>query len=298
MKRIVVAIACACGGSSGPPPAPSVALPVSLVAPANGPEDLQVATVNGRPVWGSCVEHQVLRGAKDRRAALDECVAFELMAQAAEQRGLARDPWVIDATRTAMVSELVATFEDAHATPASLGATLDRLLDANAWRMHRPELRGSTYVRVPLPKEASPEQEAKARAVIDQVAAALANERGMTAPLVRDLVRPLVDGAGVDVEIKDVPVDDGRRWDRAYRDALWCIAEVGRAARPARTMFGWDVVVWTSVIEPKESTREELAQDAFPDVRRQVFTQWVNQIIRDRGIQIRVDPTGLEEDGG
>jgi len=45
--------------------------------------DVQVATVEGRPVWGSCVTAQTARGAT-KQAALDQCIGFELMAIEAE----------------------------------------------------------------------------------------------------------------------------------------------------------------------------------------------------------------------
>ena len=64
----------ACGGSSAPAPVPSVAL--STISPPASPADLEVARVNGRSVWGSCVAAQLGRGAPSRQAALDQCIAF------------------------------------------------------------------------------------------------------------------------------------------------------------------------------------------------------------------------------
>ena len=101
----------ACSGDAQPPPT-RAGPPAPMVAPQRDASDLVVAQVNGRPVWGSCVTDQARRG-RSRDVALRECVDFELMAQAAEQRGLGTDPGVIDATRTALVSELVAhAYED------------------------------------------------------------------------------------------------------------------------------------------------------------------------------------------
>ncbi|HWU88103.1 MAG TPA: hypothetical protein VN253_12540, partial [Kofleriaceae bacterium] len=96
-----IAIA-ACGGAAeAPPRARAGAAPA--VSPPEGREDAAVASVNGRPVWGSCVAHQAARGAASREAALAECIDFELLAQAAEARGLAADPEVGEAARRAMV---------------------------------------------------------------------------------------------------------------------------------------------------------------------------------------------------
>jgi len=61
---------------------------VAAASPPAGPGDAVVATVGGRPVWASCVAAQAARGTRTRRAALGECVDFELLAQAAEARGV------------------------------------------------------------------------------------------------------------------------------------------------------------------------------------------------------------------
>src|SRR6185436_9235466 len=115
-------------------------------SPPAGPGDAIVATVDSRPVWGSCVAAQLARGGRSRRAALDECIDFELLAQAAEARGLGRapDPELERARRAAMVGRLVETgFEDRYRTPADLGATLDRAVDALADQLDQPEFRAS-----------------------------------------------------------------------------------------------------------------------------------------------------------
>src|SRR4051812_6195816 len=100
------AVASACSTSAQAPPMP-VGPPAPLVAPSRGADDVVVATVDGRPVWGSCVTVQATH-AHTKEVALEECIEFELMAQAAEKRGLATDPDVVDATRTALVNQLVA----------------------------------------------------------------------------------------------------------------------------------------------------------------------------------------------
>ncbi len=49
MRATAVLLVCACGGSSPPAPAASSGPPASLVATSTR-DDVQVATVNGRPV--------------------------------------------------------------------------------------------------------------------------------------------------------------------------------------------------------------------------------------------------------
>src|SRR5262245_17970595 len=121
MRSLALALAsvAACSGAPDPASTPRAAQAVSLVAPARGSDDVVVAQVNGRPVWGSCVAAQLQRmPAATRDGALRECVDFELLAQAAETRGLAAQAEVTDETRRALVSRLVETgFEDRHRSP-------------------------------------------------------------------------------------------------------------------------------------------------------------------------------------
>lgn len=285
----------ACGGSSSPPPAPSV-VAVSLVAPRADAGDLEVAQVNGRPVWGSCVAAQAQRGAKDRKAALEDCIALELLAQAAEKRGLATDRGVQAATRTAMVSELVATeFEDRYQKPDDLGASIDAMIEKNAWRMHRPDIRASTYVRLNMPKDAPPEVERKAREVIDKMSAALENETGLFPNHLVEIATRVADAEGLKIATQTIrPIDIvATGYERTYVDALFSIPEVGRTSKPIRTTFGWDIVLWTGGMPALETSRAELAAEMFPDLRRAQFQAWTNKLIKDRGVNVVLDTEPL-----
>lgn len=290
----IVSIAAACGGSPAPEPAPSAPV-ASIAAPRASEADIVVAQVNGRPVWGSCVTEQAARGTADRRAALAECVDFELLAQAAENRGLATDTGVRDATRTAMVSELVATeFEARYQTPDDLRGPVDRLVDKNLWRLHRPELRASTYVRTKVPRDASPDVEARAKQIATDVATELANESGLLPPHLLEAMDRHAKGSGIEIETQDLAqVPRTASFERAYLDALFGIPEVGRISKPTRTTRGWDVILWTGETSPAEWTREQLANEVFPELRRSQFLAWVTGLIRSSGIVIARDQDAL-----
>ncbi len=289
-----VAITAACGGSPSPTPVPSGPA-ASIVAPRATEADVVVAEVNGRPVWGSCVSEQVTVGAADRKAALDQCIDFELLAQAAEKRGLASDAEVIQTTRTALVSELVATeFEARYQKPEDLGATLDAVLSKNAWRMHRPELRASTYVRALVPPNAAPEVEAAAKQIAEKVVAELAREPGLMPSHLKEAMDRHTKGTGIQIETEDlVLVPATAHFEAKYLEGLFGIAEVGRIGAPVRTTRGWDVILWSAGLPPYESTREQLALDAFPELRRAQFSVWIGQLIKAGGIKIEVDQATL-----
>jgi len=114
-------IVCGCSGSSAPTQTVQSGPPASLIAMPTGAHDVVVAKVNGRPVYGACVTAQVTRGATKQQA-LEQCVDFELLAQLAES--FATDAEVIDATKTALVSTLVARdYEDKFTKPADFAAS-------------------------------------------------------------------------------------------------------------------------------------------------------------------------------
>jgi hypothetical protein len=269
----------------------------SIVAPRASEADVVVAEVNGRPIWGSCVTEQAARGATDRGAALAQCVEFELLAQAAEQRGLATDPGVVEATRTAMVSELVAAeFEARYQKPADLGATIDKLLDKNQWRLHRPDLRASTYVRAVVPPGATPEIDARARQLADAVADELAAETGLFPSHLRDAMDRHAKGTGIEIQTQDLTqVPRTASFETPYLEALFAIPEVGRVSKPVQTRRGWDVILWTGGLPPYEMPREALALEVFPELRRAQFGVWVTQLIRSGGIAIEIDQAALAQ---
>src|SRR5688572_17810971 len=162
MRSLLLLIA-ACGGGSSPP---VVAGPPAAMIASPAADDVQVATVNGRPVWGSCVATQVKASpGKTKQVALDECVSFELLAQVAEQRGLDRHHETADATRTALVGRLVDQFA-ARTTPDALRAKLDELYQPAAFTV--PERRVSWHAVVVAGEKAPDDEHTAAKALAEK----------------------------------------------------------------------------------------------------------------------------------
>lgn len=285
--RWVVVLLIACGGSKAPPPPTPSGPPASLIA-TGAHDDVQVATVNDRPVWGSCVAAQAARGAS-RDDALQQCIDFELLAQAAEMRDLATDPDVIRETRTALVSQLVAReFEDKLTRPEDFGSFWTRSLERNRGRFDHPEVRGSVYVRIDVAKDAPPAADAEAKQVIDAIYAALASERGLMKPHLEAIAKRVA-GDHPNLKIAAVPPDirHGRLHD-SYAGPLFEIPEIGRVSPPVRTPWGWDIILWDSVIPERHATPDEIVAEALPEIKRAYFPQWVNQIAKSLGVKIQV----------
>jgi hypothetical protein len=288
---ILVSVAACGGGQSAPSPASAR---VSIAATAEGKpgEDAVVAQVNGRPVWGSCVAHQ--GGGK---AGLDQCVDFELLAQAAEARGAKDDPEVARALSTALVNRLVETkYEDRYAKPADFGPIIERVVDQNARQMHRPETRDSEYIRVVVDPKAPDlaTKDAAAHAIAQKLAEELRGEHGLLVASMQpyaDEIRAAATAAGLTVELAAAGTHPRGGLVPTYGDALWAIGAVGDTTPDAiRTQWGWDVILLTNDDPPRDSTREELAAEVFPDLRRSYFEVWEKQVERALGVQIQYFP--------
>jgi hypothetical protein len=271
--RAWVLILAACGGSTQqPPPMPS-GPPAPMVAGGLGSDDVVVATVNGRPVWGSCVEAQ---------RSLDDCIGFELMAQEAEKRGLASDPDVVLGTRTAMVSRLVEKeYEAKYTHPSDFGDVWDRLVEKQRYRWDHPEVRASFYVRV------------ADQATAEKIADAAANQTGWMSPMLYDLAKQIT--GKDDVEHADVPPKLARQLEDHYGAALYAIPAIGRTSPATHTQWGWDVILWTDALPETHLTQQQLLAEVLPEVQRSFFSVWVHQLELAMHVHVEEHPEGLQE---
>jgi len=308
MRRLLaIAVLAGCGSTPATAPAPEPAQ-IALAAPAGGSDDVIVASVNGRPVWASCVGAQAQAKAGESEAqrkdlALHECIDFELLAQAAEARGLARDPEVASAHRTELVSRLIARdFEAVYQTPADFHGVFDPQIAQNAPRQHEPEFRASAYVRVMIPDHPSAAVDAEAHALAAQIAAAVADQTGLFGANLFEIAQAVAKGSKLPLVHADVPFNAIDRLQHEYGTALFAIPAIGRSAGPVRTTMpahpdqgGWDVLVWTDVVPAAELTHDQLVAAMFPDLLRSFFARWVDQIVRALGVHVERDLAQLEE---
>ena len=298
----------ACGSSgSGAGPGPAPAAPVVIATPQLTADDAPVARVNGRAVWASCVAAQgraIAAGGEDQRraAALDQCIAFELLAQAAEARGLAGAPEVGEAARAAAVNRLVETeFERRYRTPADLAPQIDAVLARSPGLLHAPELRNSSYARFLVPTGAPAAVDAAARARAERLAGELAGQTGLFGVHLFEAARRIAEGGDVKLETTDFRLATREELVDDYAAALFAIPEIGRASPAFRTQWGWDVVVWTGGSPARDRPRDEVVAELFPELRRRQFQRWVSQLVKQLGVHIEVEQAEvarLDAEGG
>lgn len=275
-----------CGGSAAVelPAGP----PAGMEATRANAADVIVARVNGKPVWGSCVTAQAARGA-DKRAALDQCVAFELLAQRALPYAL--DPEVARATRTAMVNELVATaYEAVYRTPAQFGPIWRQVYQKGAFRLKHENYRASSYVRVNVPEGTDdPAAEATAR----KIAAALKDETGLLGSSLMELARKAAPEAKLAHE--DVTAFRRGALDPAYASALFGATEIGRAVGPVRTKWGWDVIVWTDDVPAADPSDAEVDAALIDDAQVAYFRRWTDDLGKALNVTVKYDDDNVKK---
>lgn len=288
MRRFLLLLGAACGSTSTPTPATQAGgPPAPLTATPAGASDVQVARVNGRPVYASCLQAQAARGAS-KQDALQQCIDFELLAQRAEE--YATDPEVVHATRTALVSTFVAReYEAKFQQPADFGGYWDKIIERNKRQLQHPEARASAYIRIPVAAGAPATDDATAKAIADELVATIRKERGLMAQHLEPLAQQLI-GTRAKFEVAAVPhyTNEGGLVDD-YAKPLFAIKEVGTSYPAAvRTQWGWDVIVLTDLIPAANPTPDELVKTALPDVKRVFFPAWVLQLAQRAGTVTKI----------
>jgi hypothetical protein len=250
-----------------------------MVASAASPDDVIVAQVNGRPVWGSCVATQAAasRG-KTKQVALDECIQFELLAQAAEQKGLDRHAETVDATRTALVARLVDQFA-ARTTPDALKTKIDEIYKPATFTV--PERRESFQALVLVAEKAPDADHVAARALAAKIHDALKDETGLLAPHFQETVARVTAGTKLKLDIgKYQPIaKDHDRTLPEYRGALFAIPEVGRISPVTKTMYGYHVILFTAVAPAVALDRVAAGEVIHPNLQRRMFEEFFAEVV-------------------
>lgn len=300
----------ACRGDAAVHTAPTRALlGGDLRDPGAGGADVIVATVDGRPVWGSCVAGHVRARGVSREQALADCVDLELLTAAALRRDVRAAPATQRALRTALVDGFVGrAFEDVVTTPAQLPAAMvEAAVKANADQLVVPEIRTVVYARAkfaadanaPPPPEGSPADLAT-RAFADEIYARVAGQDALFPDELYAAARAV---AGDRVfHLGDKPFSMPRHGVavEAFAAAGFSIPAIGQVAAPVRTRWGWDVILLVDIRPPVTRTREELVAEMFPALRRAYFDrEWPRELARGHTIEehpdLLVDPDEPDE---
>jgi PPIC-type PPIASE domain len=268
---IVLAGACAAACGGGTEKQPPAARADTLRAAAAG--RVVVARVDGEPVYDDCVARQATATGGDLRAALDDCIRFELLAQEALRRGYLADPEVAEVRRREMVRELIgAEFASTIDQPSDLPrAEVERLWETRLRASYnRPARRRATYCRVGVKKKTprGGERDLKARAYAEQIHRAMQGLR-FSPELMAFACHLASGGRKVKTTTTQTVAFDATgsaptaHYAKAFADAAFAVDEAGHVSPPTRTELGWDIVLVTEILPPEVKSFAE----AEPEIR-------------------------------
>lgn len=253
-----------------------------------------VAEINGVPVYDDCVATQAAAHGLDRRAGLDECIAFELLAQEAAARGLAADPEVRRSQKTEAVRRLIdAAFVSRYPDPEAMDrALLEEAYDKlRSQRYFRPEVRYTAHALARLENE--PEG-----TPADQAAEALARAIYEAVKDLRDLspeefFRIAEETAGEQAILNEGPFPLHRTSNlaKSFIEATFALPGTGMVSPPVRSHVGWHVILLTRIDPELNVSLEEAKAELFQYQRARLYMDWVAGLFQ--GTRILVDEAAL-----
>lgn len=222
-----------------------------------------VSTVNGEPITLAEVDELVAAGLTPREA-LERLQAERLLAAEARRRGVG-DEWAVsEVARKAAVQALLS--ETAGAVTVS-NEELEAALAKQRARFEQPERRACVHVLATVPKGATADVAAKARAVAEKLAPELEHAEDLDA-FVQTYRKTMVDGVRVIVErLPAMPLHG--RLVQPFADALFSVGQPSMVPGVVQTSFGWHAIRVTEIEPPVVTPKEE----AFATLRKELLVQ-------------------------
>jgi hypothetical protein len=258
-----------------------------------------VARVGTRPIGASEVAARMAADGLDAKAALEQLVADELLAQEAERRGIGANRAEERAIERVMVRAMLDDFES-ELTPASVSETEVRAdFEAQRDRLQIPERRRSWHILV---KDSSEEGRALAESIRAEVRRA--KQPKTVFDRYANAQSPETSFEIVTEELPPISRDAGA--EQAYKDALFSVASPGPLRDVVETKSGWHVVTLTEILPAERTTlgeaeagiRERLSQQKrFERIVELVRMRQAEGLVEydDEGVALLLAMPGLPE---
>lgn len=256
------------------------------------PESEVVARVNGKPITVSDVERQARAAAVPADKALDQLVRAELLAQAAESRGLTADREVQVRKDQEMVRRYLQTTFETESTPENTISTtlLKKAYDQNSMRLVHPDLRQVDHILFMADKDnpvaAALAEEARQGALKLPKGDSEAAQKAFTE--YGEGLRPGAEQRGVQMRIENV-VTARTGWTvEPFAAATFALEGPGSISQVVQTKFGYHVIRMQRVIPAENVSFEEatptLRKGLWPRVRREAFARFLERILIKRHV--------------
>jgi parvulin-like peptidyl-prolyl isomerase len=232
-----------------------------------------VSTVHGHPITVSDVQDLVRAGLSPEQA-LRRLQGERLLMAEAEQRGLGKQPAVEQVARQASVQSLLQSVTDAaNASDEQLRAAYDRAKS----RFEQPERRVTVHVLAKLPKNATAEADAAARAFAAQMIDRLAqvsDYKAFAASLKRET------SSGFKIVFERLPAMHRQsNLVQSFLDAMFELQEPGVVRRPVRTTFGWHAIRVLEIRPSTSTSYEEAAEQLRAELVLERKKQLVDELL-------------------
>lgn len=288
-------MACGCGDDHDTETIASVA-----VYEANSTGRIEVAAVNGVPVYADCVEDQAEGLGIDKDQALEQCIDFELLAQAARREGYLSHPSVVETSRVESVRALIE-----HSYPLT---SADRIPDGEIrhfWderglerKFNHPEGREAKLcVAMEDKGGVTPEVDAENKQIIGDVYAQMQT----VDPADPESLKQVCEAKASEVkasgrDVRYIVFSGTReRFLKEFAEPLWKLTEVGLYSGPHHAPPGW-FVVQLAAISPARSAGFEDAKKEIADAlmtskdamwwRMGKFAEWYNKLAEKHTVEV------------
>jgi parvulin-like peptidyl-prolyl isomerase len=235
-----------------------------------------VADVEGTAITVADVQRLCERGGLAPKEALGRLEAEALLAAEAERRGYGSVDEVARVAEQALVQTLLERdIESEQATAAEIDAAYAK----SGERFHKPERRVATHLLAVLPKDASADLDASARAFVTDALAKLQAAADPSAVL--EQLQQVKAPFEVKVEVLP-PAPRTGMFVPEFSAALFSLSQPGIVPEPVRTQFGWHAV-WVREILPEEQVPEadakkHLAQEIATAKRQRKLDALLKQL--------------------
>ena len=284
---VAVLLAGACG-------APASAPPTWL------PADPVVATVDGVGIRASQLAAQMQRrGSADRRAALQDCVEFELLARAAQAGAIPSDPDDQAAVRLATVQRLVERELEPLLTPKAIpDAEVRALYEKGKPRFVHGRLVQALVMGFFTGARMKPERRAQAEHNATLLKAFLDQHPGLGRPALEALAKePVWAARKLSVSMVWQEENQGEPYPLIVGRALATVRGAGALTPLVIDETGAYIALYLDEKPPENRTFEQVA----PELRAQMFEPWRRQrflrLVTDlaAGHDVSVDPDAVAQ---
>ncbi len=257
----------------------------------------KVASVNGMAIYDDCVRTQAAAHSLSASAALQECIDFELLAQAAQPHLL--DQGVQRAGKQALVREFIRQrypVKEPKDIPIDAVTKLWNIVSTRRKYQH-PELRRIAFCRIPLPADEPIASEASLRSKIflESIYNVLKSKDHLKKTDLWEQCYPVYKDKGIEkLELLIAKTAPRNGYETEFRSAIFDGPQTaGMVLPPLHTKYGWDLILLTQVRKERDTSFAEatpslqavlFTNPVYEGWRSSIFAQWCTPFEKEHTI--------------